>query len=1231
MSGTTGDLAVKIGVDGLPQFEAAFSQLEARLNTTAGKQRQYEQATLLVQRAQESGAVSAERASQALAALQTRYETQGRALNNLATANDNVAGSANRVAGQVQNASYQVGDFFVQVASGQSAITALAQQLPQLLGGFGMVGALAGAGVAIGAVVYRLMEGKTALEQHEEVLKRVDSQYNATFKAAEEWVSGLDKQAERLNILRARYQGLTEDVRQYEERQLSARRAELSADTDRLMEQGVDFSGLQGRLRSARSVSAGDVAGVSFGDLPAQVQAVTRVLDSYAVSTANAAERSLDLSNGLAAAQRTGGPLTSTLEPLVKSLDALRPKLLENSDALNLVDQMLSSLRTNSIPGAVGALADLMRQASAASTPFATLQQSISDTNSRLQALRTGGLDALKTATQQQSDALRIRKAEIDLAEAEAQRLQQTVQDDAERTRLFREGAAERTRVATEAVQAERTLATETEKAEEAKRAAEQRARAAATASRQASREALAQERAEAVALARVWDTLRRDGQSGLLVAGESDLTALRAIRDGMRGTPLDPKEVDKRANETRSLLKAQQAEAQQTTNDVVRYGADLFADMFATTKGGWDRMWQSMRRTAVGIIARIAAEAVIRPIIAPIVGSAMGSSAMAGAAGSISGSSGMFGGIGQALGLANMGETLGLGSISQSLGLSGLGGAGGLLSTPLWASGAQSAGELAFLSSAGITGSSVTTLGGLFGGAGAGFGAGMLLNSLVGGKSTGGMIGSGGGALAGAALGSIVPGVGTLIGGLLGGAGGGLLGGLFGPGAPNPAASVQYGSNGNGLMVTGSRSKHMNDAEAIGAVEASLQKINDTLGRLQLNLDASAGGQIHFGNDKDEATDQRNLTMAVLGGLRGGSANVAQVIAAEMAKGAAANLETAFSNIEWTRTVYEPLTKAAGATQTFAEALAAVAAPYDAVIAKTRDLGLSEAVLVQRRDEAVAAARQTAAESFWAATRTAEGRDYITSILGIRSNWQANGGNYDAAAGAGSANLLYDRQLRQVLGGLDKSQLLDVSTSLRGVDDAAANLAQTMADAVVATDGLAEAQARAAEEQARAAEAAAMAAQQAREQAQQTAAGAISSLANYANSLRFGTGSTLNPREQYMAAERQFNQLSRSAAGGDLASLQGLQQAAETYRNSAAGVFGTSGGGYVNAVSRIEASLGSIGQLSAEVLTASAQAAIQQTSTETLVAAIARLQEEVRGLRADAAQQGRAPSRIAA
>lgn len=57
----------------------------------------------------------------------------------------------------IQNASYQLGDFAVQVGAGTSASIALGQQLPQLLGGFGILGAVLGAAVAVAVPLVRVL------------------------------------------------------------------------------------------------------------------------------------------------------------------------------------------------------------------------------------------------------------------------------------------------------------------------------------------------------------------------------------------------------------------------------------------------------------------------------------------------------------------------------------------------------------------------------------------------------------------------------------------------------------------------------------------------------------------------------------------------------------------------------------------------------------------------------------------------------------------------------------------------------------------------------------------------------------------------------------------------------------------------------------------------------------------------------------------------------------------
>jgi hypothetical protein len=232
------------------------------------------------------------------------------------------------------------------------------------------------------------------------------------------------------------------------------------------------------------------------------------------------------------------------------------------------------------------------------------------------------------------------------------------------------------------------------------------------------------------------------------------------------------------------------------TTDDVVRYASDRFADLFSQTGRGWAGLMDDFYRLARVTFARIAAEAVIRPIVTPIVQGIFGSGGIGDVGGVATG-----GGLVSLFGLGNIGETLGLtgpGGLLSSIGSSlGLTGTGGLLSTTVipglgtstsaalgamgGAYGPASLAQLQAFGGGGLLGSGAT-VGTLLGGAGAGFGAGMLLNSLLRGNQTGGMIGSGVGSAAGAVLGSIIPGIGTLIGGLLGGLAGGGLGGLFGP-----------------------------------------------------------------------------------------------------------------------------------------------------------------------------------------------------------------------------------------------------------------------------------------------------------------------------------------------------------------------------------------------------------------------------------------------------------------
>ncbi|MDQ7775255.1 MAG: hypothetical protein Q4615_04730 [Paracoccus aminovorans] len=96
---------------------------------------------------------------------------------------------------QVQNAAFQIGDFAVQVASGTSASRALAQQMPQLLGGFGVLGAVLGAVVAVAVPLASSFLGASdaakELKKSVEDLETAVAAYNASAKNSGETAADL--------------------------------------------------------------------------------------------------------------------------------------------------------------------------------------------------------------------------------------------------------------------------------------------------------------------------------------------------------------------------------------------------------------------------------------------------------------------------------------------------------------------------------------------------------------------------------------------------------------------------------------------------------------------------------------------------------------------------------------------------------------------------------------------------------------------------------------------------------------------------------------------------------------------------------------------------------------------------------------------------------------------------------------------------------------------------------
>lgn len=139
--------------------EQEIRRLASAYNPVLAAQLRFAEAQKDVARAVQLGIIPVERQADVLRQLQVQSQAAQGGFSAF-------GGSVGGVTQQIQNAGYQVGDFAVQIAGGQNALLALSQQLPQLLGGLGAIGAVAGAATAIlGAVWLSMGAGKSAAEK----------------------------------------------------------------------------------------------------------------------------------------------------------------------------------------------------------------------------------------------------------------------------------------------------------------------------------------------------------------------------------------------------------------------------------------------------------------------------------------------------------------------------------------------------------------------------------------------------------------------------------------------------------------------------------------------------------------------------------------------------------------------------------------------------------------------------------------------------------------------------------------------------------------------------------------------------------------------------------------------------------------------------------------------------------------------------------------------------------
>ena len=142
------------------KLAAEVDRLSSKYKPLYASSKQYENSLDEINRAHQVGALNAQQHSAAVENLNSDYQkfTSGTAgWDNQFVQGSNRAGkSMNKFGMYAQQVGYQVGDFFVQVQSGQSALVAFGQQGTQLAGLLpGVLGAVVGISLAVGTMLLR--------------------------------------------------------------------------------------------------------------------------------------------------------------------------------------------------------------------------------------------------------------------------------------------------------------------------------------------------------------------------------------------------------------------------------------------------------------------------------------------------------------------------------------------------------------------------------------------------------------------------------------------------------------------------------------------------------------------------------------------------------------------------------------------------------------------------------------------------------------------------------------------------------------------------------------------------------------------------------------------------------------------------------------------------------------------------------------------------------------------
>ena len=1006
---------------------------------------------------------------------------------------------ATSLRGNLSNIGFQVQDLAVQIGSGTNAVVALTQQLPQLAGGFGPVGAAIGAVVAVGGALALAFGGLGSKAKDAELAVKA---FDAAQAAAKDTAGG---SIATIAELATKYAGMSDSLRELEARDIS--RA-IRKNQDALADQRKELLAAVAPLEQYRQTLE-------------RVDPVTGQAPEFDPNLADI----YDAADKLRSGQGDVAALSNQIADLVKKLPQADTALVSLSDSL----------------------IDPAKRAQELSETAARLKEqlaALSGEATRASANPVPGTRADLDAVEKRNEAI---AAGIRL---EAQALEQG-KGNAERqvAELHREADEQRKLDAEKARAAQAAIDNADREAKARKAAADAAAEQYRRADTQVDREAAYQHeladayRGVGVSVRDVEEAYRArqvvqqagvdlDSQEGKALYDKS--IALERQRDAVKDLEkAEQDRVDAAKRAEADLARSQQQSrdrAVRAAEDAAREQARIIQEpvlqaarniqdslgnaIYDGLNGSLDSVGdfvKSFKRIMLTAVAQIAAAMVFQPVIGGVTSALAGQAAVGAATG--------FGGIGA--GISGIGTALNASSLGQSI--NGFGASTGIFSSGLGATAANSyvnaAGQVVSTTAAPLTSATLTST---LGAAGLGALGGTLLAGITGGNKTGGAIGGGLGAGIGFA-------VGGPLGGLIGGAGGSLLGGLLGSTKPSnkeqgvdldlvTGLSSTFGQTGKKYSKENASAAQAISQVALQFKEELARGTGGTVGldNIKIAVGSRDGATLDTGSGKERFNDDKALTAglieAITKSLTGAGANVTKLIDGNKLN---------FKDADQTQ-------RALG-----------LAATIDDLIKPTNDA-----------KKAIDDLNRTYAENL----RIAKELDLNTKALGdaqaaaLKEQQDTVQAQIDAFTGANDSGAQLRLDIKAVTDQVDELAKAGIAA---GADISKLNKAQNERINLLQREAAEQAKAnRAAEEAARQAEIDAKR-QDIGSLADQFISGAqgrITTLSGIADSLKFGQFSALSTRDQLTAANQDFGAIVKRAQKGDASAFGEIGGAADQY-----------------------------------------------------------------------------------